>query len=253
MRRCIETVQRDAGARENEFGERAIANSPVQLHRHLLPGPYHGLNSHTDRSSGGEHHYAPAGTVRFYNGAKPANHALTKSLPRFKTGRLQRSRDPLRHPFVEQLLQIAVIFHIALPLAQNAIRVVFVEFWHRRGLREARQLRRASMAPQRSGVNLIEADVARLPELAQCNRLLFTNRRQPIRILVENCRLCVPDQHQRAHFAGADARALPSTRSSSSLAMDSRCTSSGPSARRSVREFAHAPARKVSWLTPAAP
>ena len=40
---------------------------------------------------------------------------------------------------------------------------------------------------------------------------------------------------------------------SSSLAIVSRCTSSGPSASRSVRACAHACARNVSWLTPCAP
>jgi hypothetical protein len=40
---------------------------------------------------------------------------------------------------------------------------------------------------------------------------------------------------------------------SSCFAMLSICTSSGPSARRRVRQLAQAPARKVSWQTPAAP
>lgn len=39
----------------------------------------------------------------------------------------------------------------------------------------------------------------------------------------------------------------------SSFATVSRCTSSGPSARRSVLWLAQAPARKVSWHTPRAP
>src|SRR5690606_11635056 len=58
---------------------------------------------------------------------------------------------------------------------------------------------------------------------------------------------------QVALRAAHQAASPPACFLSSSRAMASRCTSSGPSARRRVRLCAQALARKPSWLTPAAP
>src|SRR5215469_731025 len=137
--------------------------------------------------------------------------------------------------------------------AKDSRRIVFVELRQELVVREARQFGGAGVALESSAVDFFEADGASAEEVTERDRLSLADGGKAIRVVLESSSLRVTDQDQRAHFPGVEARALPSTRSSSILAMDSRWTSSGPSARRSVRELAHAAASTVSWHTPAAP
>ena len=74
-------------------------------------------------------------------------------------------------------------------------------------------------------------------------------RRRPTRLQRGAPRSLIADGWEIA----GDYAVRPYVFFSSIFAIVSRCTSSGPSASRSVRDEAQACARKVSWLTPAAP
>src|ERR1700722_11521663 len=124
---------------------------------------------------------------------------------------------------------------------QDAVGVVLIPVGRSFRSLPDNEIRCLFLPVERSAPYFIESNANPLPILRQRARLLFAERRQPVRIRIERTRLSMAHNGQRAHFA------------SSSLAMDSMCTSSGPSASRSVRELAHIAASSKSWHTPAAP
>src|SRR5262245_216934 len=283
VRQRVEAVEVESVLGEDELGQRAVAHPPVDFQGRPVRGGERQPDRRADDPARGKHGHAPTRTRPFQDVPEtlfdptPESRESFHAFDRARRQPAQRQRlehsPETAHPIgagttasvaFEQIRKVGILSRqIWGQSPDDAAEVVLVEFLqHHRfrpgspgfGAGGADDVRRLPLPRPRPAIGLVKVGPPPGPKLAQQSRLVASQFREFVVFVGEERCLSVADQRQRAHrLASAACRPGPSYLRNSSLAMASRWTSSGPSARRRARAQAQAAARPKSALTPAPP
>src|SRR2546425_8540067 len=105
MRHGVESVQRETVAGEGEFGERTIAQAPVQLQGSAVGSSQSQLGCAADEAARGEKSYAPSAARAFLKLPNGAVHAGAKRRPALHVHAGCRRALPVQQERFKQVLK----------------------------------------------------------------------------------------------------------------------------------------------------